>query len=306
MLLKKALSRGEVAEHFAVRGFVPQGAQRAVRHRYLGRNIERHGEEDVKVRQWKSKYCVWTHLGDWVSEECRRSRQDLMVSNAKSDRQKSIDDLISNANNSDWRRNKREIYLDGIDSVWSALEIVGVSAAEYFESTQKGVNVNHYGTQFDRKITADYLLAHDKSFRERYVNGYEFPNVPRFRQDAPAWQDFTWSWCESIAQEAKRRSRSLVMKACREALEPERWLSEMTPEEICHELRVRWSSKNVGDKIWAVWPDDGWSYPGKLMRLSRRNGQLKYHIRYEDGTEIVSDKIMTVGDYITGYFKGDM
>ena len=65
---------------------------------------------------------------------------------------------------------------------------------DYLNGGTDGIDLDYYNGRFDRKLQMDYRLAQDCDFYDRYVNGYDFPAVPRFRQDTRSWNEFVQSW----------------------------------------------------------------------------------------------------------------
>jgi hypothetical protein len=163
----------------------------------------------------------------------------------------------------------------------------------------------HYTNKFERKLQADLRLAGDHDFHERYVSGYEFVNVPKFRHDANAWQEFVRSWCESVAVETMKPStRSLVARAVRDAIEPDYdKFEKLTDEEIRDRLRNYWNSgDSVGDIVWARWPDDEDNsfYRGAIDRIQNEGMTIKY----DDGDEaaVRRQEVHSIGKRMSRYF----
>jgi hypothetical protein len=270
--LKKALPPGAIAEQFQAQGLIQQGAGNVVRYRYVPQAQAASEDEnaDESVPQWKARFCVWTHLGDWLSEECYEANHELMVSNAKPAREAAINALLSRREDSTWKRERKRFFIDAIDGVWRALLSTNVAPHEYLKGDGRGIDRNHYGQLFDRKLSADLVLAQDASFYRRYINGYEFPDVPRFRLDAPAWEEFVRSFCESVAVEGQKRGiRSLITKVVREAVKPSD-LSELKPDEIRDKLRASWNGDSIGSRVAARY-SDGEYYPGKITAVVRKS-----------------------------------
>jgi hypothetical protein len=86
------------------------------------------------------------------------------------------------------------------------------------------------------------LLANDLEFRARYINGYEFPDVPRFRQDTTAWESFVRSCCDSVLVEAaKTKTNSLVTHRVAEVLSANKLtLDELSARDLADILRKLW------------------------------------------------------------------
>jgi len=229
-----------------------------------------------------------------------------MVSKSKPERQVRIKELLDYRQDSAWKNERKRLFLNAMDGVWKALLSTNVSPSDYLKGHGQGIDHSHYGTQFDKKVSADLVLAQDASFHARYINGYEFPDVPRFRQDADAWQEFVRSFCESVAVEAgKKGTRSLITKVIRAAVEPSNLL-ELKPDEIRDKLRVSWNGDKVGDGVWAKYTN-GYFYPGRITGIVSKSDGRYFTIKYDDGDdgEVRSDGIRSAGYDITRYFEED-
>ncbi|KRP71660.1 hypothetical protein TX23_15435 [Pseudomonas paralactis] len=242
--LKKVLPQEMVAKIFASRNFTEKGDRDIVRYGYMN------GSSDIamdgtEMPRWKSRYGVWTHLGDWISYECYKSHSTRMKSKASSARHAKISKLLGSAHDAGWRREKIDALLRALAEVWSDLEASEVVPNLYLESKNGKLNSTFYEQRLIQKLEQDIHLAQDEDFKKRYVNGYDFPDVPRFRQDVIAWERFVYSWCESIAVEAvKKLTPSLVARRIRYVMEREGLnLFDLEPKEIGGFLRANWEKE---------------------------------------------------------------
>jgi hypothetical protein len=159
-------------------------------------------------------------------------------------RRKKIDELLKNGKKKSWIDKRRSVFIDALDNTWIGLREKAVEPSDYLRGGRRELDREHYEDHFAKKIIADYRLAQDGDFRSRYIKGYEFPAVPRFRQDAPSWDGFVRSWCESIALEIGKPSRrSLLAKKLIALLEPSELDTEMGPDEISDWLRTSWENQ---------------------------------------------------------------
>ena len=140
----------------------------------------------------------------------------------------------------------------------------GVSPIEYLNGGKREIDRRHYNERFAKKLLADHRLAQDIDFQNRYVNGYEFPAVPRFRQDAPSWDGFVRSWCESIVLEVSKKSlRSFLAKR----------FIEITR---CVNLGPDWDSEDVRDWLRKSWEQEIRQGDGRKTVGERL---LAYHVK---------------------------
>ncbi|CAN7549751.1 hypothetical protein LJR277_003778 [Pseudomonas sp. LjRoot277] len=250
--LKQALPQDLIAKIFASRSFTEKGGRNIVRYGYMNGTDEiTVNEEECEKPRWKSRYAVWTHLGDWISSECYKAHSKSMKSKAANSRDTKIKDLIKYSSDQIWRRERIDALLEALNQVWGDLKAAGVPPSKYLESIQGNLNSEFYEKRFTQKLDQDLQLANDEDFKKRYVNGYEFPDVPRFRQDTAAWESFVRSWCESIAVEAiKNRTLSLVARQIRKAMEYEGLaLIDLEHTDISKYLRNNWETKWEDDEI---------------------------------------------------------
>jgi hypothetical protein len=245
--LKKPFPQNQVAQIFSGRRFSELGNRNVVRYRYLGEIEDSSVDEadDVTTVRWKSRFGVWTNLGDWISDDCYRSERDIMKSQTWKARSDKVDELLKYAEDETWKNEIRSDFLSELALVWEDLRKAAIPPEEYLVGENGDLARRSYGERFDRKLADDISLAQDDDFRTRYINGYEFPDVPRFRQDTTAWTNFVRSWCESIAVEAaKSRTLSLVTRRIEVVCETEGMtLASMSAAETQQLLRDQWNQK---------------------------------------------------------------
>ena len=237
VMLKKRLPQGVVAAVFANRGMMETGERNVVRLRYtdigslaVSVDDDEMEEEASKSPMWKSRYCTWTHLGDWLSDDCYRAYGAGMAVKNGDKRRAKIEELLAKGKDKSWVQERKTIFLDILTKIWTELVEMEEHPAVFLRGGAHGLNCEYYNDRLTKKILADYRLAQDSDFRARYTNGYEFPAVPRFRQDTASGDGFVRSWCESVALEVgKRSTRSLLaqnMIAAAEQSDPDLELVE--------------------------------------------------------------------------------
>ncbi len=247
VVLKKRLPQDVIATVFSNRGLMETGERNVVRFRYIsdtnGRSSAVSADDDEAEEEastsplWKSRYCTWTHLGDWPSDDCYRAHGTGMVLKNGDKRRSKIEALLENGKNKSWVEARKGIFLDTLSKTWTELLEKEVPPSDYLRGGARGLDSGYYDDQFAKKLLADHRLAQDSDFRTRYINGYEFPTVPRFRQDAASWDEFVRSWCESVALEVSKRStRSLLAQKMIGVTQSD----ELEAEEIGNWLRKSW------------------------------------------------------------------
>lgn len=244
--LRKQLPQGVVATTFARRGLIQQGARNVVRYPYVGDTFIEE-DDDEHIPNWKARFSVWTQFGDWVSEECFQSHHSSMHSNSAPRKEARLAELLEHKQDSQWERQHRASFVNTIQTVWDDLLAAKESPSDYLEGNPSGIDSAYYNERFKKKFAADLLLASDDDFCARYVSGYDFPKVPKFRQDAPAWEAFVQSWCQSVAVEASRsNSQSLLMRTVKAVFEEKgETLALFEANEIGKKLRGVWSKSGA-------------------------------------------------------------
>lgn len=243
--LKKPLPQAAITRTFSRNNLVAAGRGNVVRYAYLGRpssTVVTDADDSDQEPQWKAHYCNWTHLGDWLSDDCYNHIGDKMVPRSGETRRVVVEDLLQNGRNSAWRTDHAKNFLQALRDSWSAIATDGEDPGSFLEGDDTGINESSYEERFADKLESDYLLAQNSDFRSRYINGYKFPNLPKFRQDTPSWESFVLSWCAALSQElAKRASRSYLMKSILKVAESADFeLADSAPEKIRDWLRCSW------------------------------------------------------------------
>ncbi len=203
-------------------------------------------DSDDNMPNWYARLCVWTRLGGWVSEECFIERKAVMISKAAASRDARVTELLENGEKHQWQSECSQALLATLEKVWKSLRDIPRNPNDYFLSKHRGKTVvldsKRYIKLFEDKLGADLALARNDEFRSRYVQGYEFPQVPKFRQDAAEWEAFVLSWCRSIVSEAaKPKPQSLGTKALKHVLEQRgNKLSKLDADKMKAMLRTEW------------------------------------------------------------------
>ncbi len=269
VVLKKRLPQDVISTVFSDRGLMEAGERNVVRFRYIddkdddGSTLHYEGDEaddDASTSPlWKSRYCTWTHLGDWLSDDCYGAHGTGMVLKNGNKRRSKVEALRENGAKKSWVEERKSIFLNTLSTIWTDLVQMKVLPGDYLRGGPRGLDISHYDDQFSKKLLSDYRLAQDSDFRTRYINGYEFPAVPRFRQDAASWDGFVRSWCESVALEVGKRSpRSLLAQKIMDVAQEFDLDIELEAEEIKNWLRKSWEHE--------VWEDnDRTTLGGYLM-----------------------------------------
>jgi|GEM_PF-2927983 len=258
--LRKELPAGQIEDVFKDAGLRRVGNSDVVRWAYIPVPSER----DERTEKWKSKYCVWTHLGDWLSEDCYQRHSAKFESEAAPAKKLRIEELLSHGENVNWRAEKRRSFIALLQRVWERLHKTGVKPADYLIASRGKLDTAYYEGLLDKKIVADHRRAQDKEFQDRFIKGYEFSKMPKFRQDTPAWNAFVRTWVETVVLEASRKgTRSFVAKSVRDYLFEFSELLDV--DQLQEALRIQWIAEEVGQCVWAEVEGCGW-YTATIVR----------------------------------------
>jgi len=201
--LKKPLPRDHVARIFAAQGLIPVGARNLVRYPYVGQQVANEEDGPTEVK-WKARYCVWTRLGEWLSDNCYDHHKGIMIAKSSLSRNARVEKLLACQDDRDWKIRRRKAFVNRILRTWKGLRKAHYNPVDYLPSNAERLDRNIVSNKLGEKIETDLLFARIPDFRRRYVSGYDFPELPRFRQDTRAWDGFVHSWGESIVLEAAK------------------------------------------------------------------------------------------------------
>ncbi|WP_172122595.1 hypothetical protein [Devosia sp. 919] len=203
------------------------------------------GVEDVEDgsdggAKWRSRYFALTQLGDWCSKECRAKRGHLFRKAGHEDRIRILA-ILEGMADAGARELTRERYLSRIERLWAAL---GEDAGLYLRSSGTGVDLSLYAGLFEQRVDYDLELAEDEEFRQRFVDGVEIIDVPRFRVDAAAWNSFVESFARQLHLEnLKKKSVSLIYQRIDSAFDGLVDYPFEDPRKLVKAIRRHWNTR---------------------------------------------------------------
>jgi hypothetical protein len=217
--LARPLGQGELAGAAASAGFeVPQA--KSIRYRYIddgsrGDELEEEGQQLADLGNWRRKLFTWTHLGEWCSEDCYLAHRDSFRRRNSAKRGEALAKLRELGQPA-LLAAARDEFMEKMEALWIAF---GPRAPEILRGRQE-LDHRHYQKTFEERVARDLALTDDDEFERRYINGFEFVQVPRFRNDVAGWGAFVDSIGRQIAHDWTRgRSQSLILHAIVEATE---------------------------------------------------------------------------------------
>jgi hypothetical protein len=195
---------------------------------------------DAMAGNWLGHFFIWTQLGYWCSDACFRTESSRFKRKGHEQRLENLR-LLKELKSSDQRQQALLRYLTRIDQLWT---ILGDQASVYLDARHGEINESAYGVLFEKRLERDLSLVDDTEFRDRYVNGCEVIDVPRFRTDAIGWRSFIDSFMRQIHVEAlKAKSQSRVYNAIKNALSDQ----DDDPKKLRNLLRSNWNECIEGD-----------------------------------------------------------
>ena len=199
--LKNSLPKDFVAEIFENENFIEEGDKKVISFSYVPNNNFSEKEDNETKKNWKSGYCTWTHLGDWLSSDCYKEKQDEIKAGNYKQNQEKISFLQKINDDKNLQADIKNNFINALKKVLKRLCDANQDPSQYLEMNNKELNEEHYIELFNNYFYKDTLKAKDESFKNRYINGYEFNKVPNFRDDKKSWDIFVRSFCESLALE---------------------------------------------------------------------------------------------------------
>lgn len=175
------------------------------------------GEDDGNAigGNWLSHFFIWTQLGFWCSDACFRKQRDRFKRKGHEQRLENLR-LLKELETAGPRGKALSGFLTRISELWAVL---GDQASIYLESCGGTVDQAAYQALFDQRLERDLELAEDNEFRDRYINGCEIIDVPRFRTDANGWRSFVESFMRQLHVESlKSKSQSYIYDSISNAL----------------------------------------------------------------------------------------
>jgi hypothetical protein len=160
-----------------------------------------------------------------------------------------------------------------IKRVVSGLEKKGLDVNSYFETSGDAIDASHYREHATTQLDSHRARANDKVFKDRFVKGYTFTPLPRFRGveavEGGSFDDFVHSLCESMASAlSKRKKANRMVRAISEQFRVNGIEIELgSGKKLFHVLRCHWPE--IGAAVKAFYQSTPPSATGVGPRVSR-------------------------------------
>ena len=211
--LQKALPAGDLMQRIQRIGFEAPMLER-LRIPYI-ETIGGDDGGDPVGGNWLSRLFVWTQLGYWCSDACFLKEGAGFKRRGHEERLENLR-LLKELRAPGPKKKALSRFLEKISKLW---EILGDDATAYMESRHGAVDQTAYQSLFEQRLERDLDLAADTEFQDRYVNGCEVIDVPRFRMDATGWQSFVDSFMRQLHVESlKVKPQSRIYNSIYHAL----------------------------------------------------------------------------------------
>jgi hypothetical protein len=185
---------------------------------YLRGGADRSAKEfvDKESKKWKSGYFIDTSYGFWTSSESFSNNSKDFT---KSDKKKRAFEIkkISEASKDDmdeWCNN----FISEVEKICMNGGLAKPS--EYFKFRNGHIDRNHYFQILKNQLKRDCAYAKNDWFRNGYISGFVFPEVPPIRDSELHWKDFLDSWYGALNfQLSKPNTRSHLARTIRDFAE---------------------------------------------------------------------------------------
>jgi hypothetical protein len=240
--LREALPSGDLMQRIQRIGFETPMLER-LRIPYI-QTVGGESEGDAVGGNWLSHFFISTQLGYWCSDACFRKESPRFKRKGHEKRLENLR-LLEELKTPGPRKKALSRFLTRIGELWT---ILGDQASTYLKSHDGEVDEKAYLTLFEQRLERDLDLAVDTEFRDRYVNGCEVIDVPRFRTDPTGWRSFIDSFMRQIHVEwLKAQSQSRIYNSIYDALSDEDDDVFDDPRKLRKRLQSNWNKLIEGD-----------------------------------------------------------
>jgi hypothetical protein len=161
-------------------------------------------------------------------------KNHLFRKNGYDEREESLERFGAILTNGAIRDEVKSAYLMQIDELCKVLR---PSAGTYLKAVRGRVDVDHYSGEFEDRLKRDAILAKNREFKSRYLNGFAVVPVPRFRLDAVAWDTFREFFVAQLHYESlKQRPPGLLLRRIKSAV-GKVGTAAFPPEKLRYSLR---------------------------------------------------------------------
>jgi hypothetical protein len=205
-------------------------------------------ERSDSASHWRASYFIETWLGFWTSDSCFQAMHERFRAKNCEQRRAVITQIRDSTE--DDRRKWCGCLINAIRDVCTAMSTrKNERPSDYFRMRGNEIDVDYYFKNSVKELHRHRAWAQDKVFRDRFIHGYVFPPLPRFRGaeavDEGSYEDFLKSFCETVATARnKSKSTNLLIRAIHEVY---RTTELGTAEQVLMILRRDWHI--IGDYV---------------------------------------------------------
>jgi len=161
--------------------------------------------------QWKSQCFTDTIYGFWTSVECYEEIEDS-IGRQDSPRRKDEIRRISmaeEAQQKEWIDN----FFNLLIKVCEEIKKINRNLNDYFECRNGVIDDEYYRKIFMKQLTRDQLRSCDRWFKNCYIKGFEFIEVPPLKNFSKNWDVFVVSFCEALLSNIKLNKSNKLSQA---------------------------------------------------------------------------------------------
>jgi len=161
--------------------------------------------------QWKSQCFTDTIYGFWTSVECYEEIEDS-IGRQDSPRRKDEIRRISmaeEAQKKEWIDN----FFNLLIKVCEEIKKINRNLNDYFECRNGVIDDEYYRKIFMKQLNRDQLRSCDRWFKNCYIKGFEFIEVPPLKNFSKNWDVFVVSFCEALLSNIKLNKSNKLSQA---------------------------------------------------------------------------------------------
>ena len=154
-------------------------------------------EENPK--QFRALYFIETVYGKWTSQSCYDELKGQFYSKDRGLRRQHVE-KISSANPID-RTEWEDSFIKRLKQIVSKID----NPELYFQMDDHELDEESYRVKAKDQMTKDLLKMGNEWFKQFYIDGLEFIELPPLREFKANWDEFTLSFCSALAFEINEK-----------------------------------------------------------------------------------------------------
>jgi hypothetical protein len=250
LTLKESLPNDEAKRIVNASGLLAETQRDTLRFPYLGKHDKEKGGP-----HWRASYFLESWLGFWTSDSCFRANapQFRLGPRVREQREETLGTIKLSDEGARWEWCKA--FIECIHNLLGELRKAGRDPGRYLRMCRNDIEKQHYERNAWRQLCSHYERANDPVFQQRYIAGYQFFPVPRFRGteavSGGSFDDFLVGLCETVVNALNRRNdTNRLVKRLRRKLPSD--AGDMTGKRLLDAIRKQWPEIGAEDAVKAV------------------------------------------------------